>query len=71
MYPKASPDVTVQEIIDWACSGLSFYDSRQDSENEIERNAARAIIPLLIAVISICEGKDPLTQVKECMVKNN
>lgn len=71
MYPEASSDVTVQMIIDWACAGLTFFNEKQDSENDSERRIAKISIPLLIGLISVCQGKDPIAGVKECMVKNN
>lgn len=51
--------------------GFNFFNEKQDSENDSERRIAKISIPLLIGLISVCQGKDPIAGVKECMVKNN
>ncbi len=66
--PVAHPDVTVQDIIDWAAQGLAFMDRKQYDEDPEEQKRAKIVIPILIGLIATCEGKDSVEAIKECMV---
>ncbi len=70
-YPIASSDVTVQDIIDWACDGLMFFEDKQRSANEKEATAAKQSITILLSVIAVCQDKEPLEFVKDHMIKEN
>lgn len=70
-FPVAHPDVTVQDVIDWAASGLAYFSENQDSDDPVQREIANKSIPLLISVIAICEKEDPIKAVEACIVKEN
>lgn len=70
-YPTAHYNVKVQDIIDWACDGLMFFEDKQRSKNEKEATAARQSITILLSVIAVCQDKEPLEFVKDHMIKVN
>ena len=49
-YPIASHNVKVQDVIDWACEGLMFFEDKQTSANEKESRMARQSIAILLSV---------------------
>lgn len=70
-YPTPHPDATVQDVIDWAASGLAYFSEKQNSDDPAQREIANHSIPLLITVIAICEKEDPIKAVEACIVKEN
>lgn len=70
-YPVASPNVKVQDVIDWACEGLMFFDDKQRSANEKEATISMQSIMILLSVIAVCQDKEPLEFVKDHIIKAN
>ena len=70
-YPVASPNIKVQDVIDWACEGLMFFEDKQTSANEKESRMARQSIIILLSVIAVCQDKKPMEYVKDYIIKAN